>query len=575
MGYPKNDAHYAVLALKCQVRRPPDAEVTGKHLAVPLTCGTFAKTALITMQVNPDSTTPDSSSLANAPSLLKSSAVTAGGTLISRITGLVRETVFAALFGDGAAADAFFVAFKIPNFLRRLFAEGAFSQAFVPVLSEYRTKNTKTEIKLFIDHIAGSLGLALCAITVLGVLGAPLLAGIFAPGFLDDSSKFSLTVEMLRITFPYLLLISLTGFAGGILNSYGHFTVPAVTPVFLNISLICCALLLSPYFAEPTLALAWGVLLAGIIQLMFQLPFLSHLKLIPRPRFNPTEPGVKKVLSLMVPVMFSVSVGQINLLVDTILATSIEGDGSVSWLYYSDRLLELPLGIFGIAIATVILPALSRIHSSGDEKAFASTLEWGLRSILVVGLPATVALITLAQPLVITLYQRGKFGIESVLPTALSVQAFTVGLVAFMAIKILASAYFSRQDTRSPVRYGVIALISNIVLNLLLIVPLAHVGLALATSLSAFLNAGLLIKGLINYKVLTFTKAWWVFVARIIMASGFMLAVLLLLQDTPAQWLAWSDFVRVGKLLLICTLGGLAYSIALLVLGLRPSNFRT
>jgi putative peptidoglycan lipid II flippase len=524
------------------------------------------------MQVPPAS--PSSETAAGHPGLLRSSVITSGATFLSRITGLVREIVLAWLFGDGAAADAFFVAFKIPNFLRRLFAEGAFSQAFVPVLSEYRQKFSTDEVKLFIDRISGTLSLTLAIITALGIAGASLISAVFAPGYLDDPQKFNLLVSMLQVTFPYLLLISMTGFAGAILNSYGNFSVPALTPVLLNVTLIAAALLLSPLFAEPALALAWGVLLAGSIQLLVQVPFLSHLKMLPRPRLTPRHEGVTKVMLLMLPVMFSVSVGQINLLLDTILATMIEGDGAVSWLYYADRLLELPLGIFGIAIATVILPSLSRIHSKGNEKEFAATLEWGLRSILVLGVPASVALIVLAQPLIITLYQRGAFGVDSVNPTAASLQAFSIGLVSFMAIKILASAYFSRQDTRTPVRYGVIAMISNMVLNLLFILPLGHVGIALATGLAAIINAGLLLRGLVQRKVFAPGGAWWMYVFKVFAASAVMLGVLLVIRQSPAQWSAWSDFVRAGVLLLVCAAGGLTYLLALLALGVRPSHFR-
>jgi putative peptidoglycan lipid II flippase len=507
-------------------------------------------------------------------SLLRSSAVTSGSTFISRILGLVREMVFAALFGDSAAADAFFVAFKIPNFLRRLFAEGAFSQAFVPVLSSYRTNATRDEIRLFLDHVAGSLGLVLALITVIGVLAAPVLAGIFAPGYLDDDAKFALLAEMLRITFPYILLISLTGFAGAVLNSYGHFAAPALTPVILNVVLIGSALLLGPLFSEPAMALAWGVLMAGGLQLMFQLPFLAHLKLVPRPRFKGRHPGVKQVLSLMLPVMFSVSVGQINLMLDTILATSIEGDGSVSWLYYSDRLMELPLGIIGIAIATVILPTLSRIHSRGDTVEFGRTLDWGLRCIVVMGLPASVALVSLAHPLIITLYQRGEFGVDSVVPTAQSLQAYSLGLLAFMAIKVLASAYFSRQDTRTPVRYGVIAMVSNMVLNLILLIPLAHVGLALATSISAFINAGLLWWGLHRQGGVDAGAGWPLLMLRVGAALLCMLLVLYLLSRPDAVWIAWTDLQRVGWLALVCAAGGLSYLVALWLGGLRLAHFR-
>lgn len=526
------------------------------------------------MQQSPEPASPDPRPAGTGRGLLRSSVVTSGSTFISRILGLVREMVFAALFGDGAAADAFFVAFKIPNFLRRLFAEGAFSQAFVPVLSSYRTSSTREDIKLFLDHVAGSLGLVLTVITVIGVAAAPVLAAVFAPGYLDDDGKFALLAQMLRLTFPYILLISLTGFAGAILNSYGHFAAPALTPVILNVVLIGAALLLSPLFAEPALALAWGVLLAGLLQLMFQLPFLAHLRLIPRPRLGGAHPGVKKVLTLMLPVMFSVSVGQISLLLDTVLATSIEGDGSVSWLYYSDRLMELPLGIIGIAIATVILPALSRIHSQGDAAAFARTLDWGLRSIVVMGLPAAVALLYLARPLIITLYQRGEFSAEAVGPTALSLQAYSLGLLAFMAIKVLASAYFSQQDTRTPVRYGVISMVSNMVMNLLLLIPLAHVGLALATSLSASLNAALLWRGLRQRGSLGSMPGWGRFLLQVSGALLAMLLVLVLLARPDATWLAWNDLARVLWLALTCAAGGLAYLLALWLAGIRLAHFR-
>ncbi|MES2606809.1 MAG: murein biosynthesis integral membrane protein MurJ [Pseudomonadota bacterium] len=506
--------------------------------------------------------------------MLKSSIVTSGSTMSSRVLGMIRETVFAAVFGADAAADVFFLAFRIPNFLRRLFAEGAFAQAFVPVLSEKRKTESPEQVKQFIDRVAASLGAALLITTVLGVIGAPLLATLFAWGFMDDPSKFGLLVDMLRITFPYLILISLTGFAGAILNSYGHFAVPALTPVILNVVLILTAWLLAPFFAEPAIALAWGVLLAGALQLMFQLPFLAHLRMLPRPRLDLQDAGVRKVLGLMLPVMFSVSVGQINLMIDTALATSIEGDGSVSWLNYTDRLVELPLGIFATAIATVILPALSRLKTSGDAAAFSHTVEWGLRCCLLVGMPACFALLILAEPMVITLYQRGAFGVEDVLPTARSVRALGAGLLAFMAVKILASAYFSRQDTQTPVRCGVIAMVSNIVINLILIVPMKHVGLALSTAIAAFINAGLLLRGLLQRKVLVFAPEFWSVLVRLVLANLIMVVVLLLLQQPAQLWLQWDDLSRVLHLLLHCLVGGLVYLGALWLCGMRPRHFR-
>lgn len=505
--------------------------------------------------------------------LARSGLVVSSMTFLSRILGLAREVVFAALFGDSAGADAFFVAFKVPNFLRRLFAEGAFSQAFVPVLSEYRKTRSMAEVKQLLDHVASRLGAILLLVTALGVVGAPVLAAMFGFGYLDEGDKFDLLVQLLRITFPYILLISLTGFAGAILNSYGRFAVPAMTPIFLNLSLIGCALLLSPLMAEPVMALAWGVMLAGLIQLMFQLPFLAHLKLMPRPRWRGGHPGVNRIITLMLPIMFSVSVGQINLLLDTMLATT-QASGSVSWLYYGDRLMELPLGIFGVAIATVILPSLSRIHATEDSQAFASTLDWGLRCIFLVGLPAAAALVVLADPLVITLYQRGEFSVESVAPTVAALRAYALGLMGFMAIKVLTSAYFSRQDTRTPVKIALIAMAVNIVLNLVLIWPLAHVGLALATSIGALVNAGLLCGGLLRAGVWRVGAAWLRYLSSLGLAVLLMCLALYYLVPEAEQWLAWGDGQRVLMLLVTCAGGGLVFLLSLLVTGVRPKDFR-
>ncbi|MDR0779197.1 MAG: murein biosynthesis integral membrane protein MurJ [Pseudomonadales bacterium] len=506
--------------------------------------------------------------------LLRSSVVTSGSTLLSRILGLARETVFAALFGDGAAADAFFIAFRIPNLLRRLFAEGAFSQAFVPVLAEYRAKGDHAQIHDFVRHVSGALGTALLLITVLGVILAPWLSGLFAPGFIGNTAKFELLVAMLQVTFPYILLISLTGFAGAILNSYGNFAVPALTPVILNVVLIVAALAVSPLFSEPTMALAWGVLIAGFLQFGVQLPFLRGLRLMPWPRLDWKHSGVNRVLGLMVPVLFSVSVGQINLLLDSVLATSIQGDGNVSWLYYSDRLMELPLGMFAVGIATVILPALSRIHNAKEVTQFSDTLQWGLRCVLVLGIPASAAFLVLADPLIVTLFQYGAFGVDAVAPTRRSLQAYSIGLVGFMAIKVLASGYFSRQDTRTPVRYGVVSMVSNMALNLLFILPLAHVGLALATSLSALLNAGLLLRGLVQRQVLNWRAGWVAFLLKLTLATVAMVVVLLLIDPGLETWLVWRASMRVLWLLLICGGGALVYGGVLLACGVRLRDFR-
>ncbi len=439
----------------------------------------------------PPSDTSTAVNVAPARGLMRSGLVVSVMTMLSRVMGLVRDVVVATLLGASDGADAFFVAFKIPNFLRRLFAEGAFNQAFVPVLSEYSTQRTKQEIRELLNAVAGSLTALLALITALAMLCAPWLIWVFAPGFGNDPDKLAMTADMLRLTFPYLLLISLTAFSGSVLNTWNRFAVPAFTPVLLNLSLIGAALFLTPLMDEPAMALAWGVLIAGAAQLIFQVPFLMRMGLMPTPWPNFAHEGVKRILKLMAPALFGVSVSQINLLLDTVLA-SLLAAGSVSWLYYSDRLVELPLGVFGVAIGTVILPALSKRHASQSKTHFAAMLDWALRVVLLLGLPAALALGVLAEPLLITLFHYGAMTDTDIQMAAMSLRAYAFGLVAFMLIKVLAPGFFARQDTKTPVKVGIIAMIANMVFNLILIWPLAHAGLALATALSAFLNAGLL-----------------------------------------------------------------------------------
>ncbi len=494
-------------------------------------------------------------------------------TMLSRVLGLARDIVIANFFGAGAGADAFFVAFKIPNFMRRLFAEGAFSQAFVPVLSEYRTTVTPAETRVLINSVAGTLGLVLVLITVVAVAAAPLLTAVFAPGFLDDDIKFGLTADMLRITFPYLFLISMTAFAGAILNSYGNFAVPAFTPVLLNLSLIGSVYFLTPYLDLPVMALAWGVMIAGFAQLFFQLPFLAKLGLLPKPKVNRQHEGVRRILKLMTPALFGVSVSQVNLLLDTILASFLV-TGSVSWLYYSDRLSELPLGVFGIAIATVILPSLSRKHASANTGEFSATLDWAVRAVLLIGIPAALALMVLAVPLISTLFQHGALADEDVLMSAQSLRAYAVGLLFFMLIKVLATGYFSRQDTKTPVKVGVVAMVANMVLNLMLVVPLAHAGLALATSLSAALNAGLLWNGLRRQGIYSAQPGWWRFAGQLVGASVMMVALLLWLNPADEYWLSADVWKKIFWMALLCFGGGAVYFVSLFASGVRIRQFR-
>ncbi|MBT3145854.1 murein biosynthesis integral membrane protein MurJ [Neptunomonas phycophila] len=495
-------------------------------------------------------------------------------TLLSRVLGLVRDVVIANLFGATGSADAFFVAFKIPNFLRRLFAEGAFSQAFVPVLSEYRTQRTLADVQLLVNRVAGTLGAILLLVTLIAVAASPIVTTVFAPGFyMHETVKFDLASDMLRITFPYLLLISLTAFAGAILNSYERFAVPAFTPVLLNVCLIGCALFLTPIMDEPVMALAWGVLMAGAVQLCFQLPFLWHLRLLPKPRWGWQDEGVQRILMLMLPALFGVSVAQINLLLDTVLASFLQ-TGSVSWLYYSDRLSELPLGVFGIAISTVILPSLSRKHASQSTDSFAHTLDWAVRMILLIGLPSAVALVMLAEPLIITLFKYGAMTERDVAMSAMSLRAYGVGLLAFMLIKVLAPGYFSRQDMKTPVKIAIQAMVANMVFNLLLIFPFQHVGLAAATSMSAFLNAGLLLRGLLKEGVFVWQPGWGLYLVRLIVALLTLASVIYWLSPSVTQWLAadiWSRAVLMGR---VVGVGVVAYFAVLVGLGMRLRDIR-
>lgn len=453
--------------------------------------------------------------------LLKSTAVVGGFTLISRILGFIRDVVIAYVFGASTSTDAFFVAFKIPNFMRRLFGEGAFSQAFIPVLSEYKTQRDKAEVKHLVNHVAGHLGGVLLLVTIIGIVIAPLLVLIFAPGFFQNKEKYDLTIAMLQITFPYLLFIALTAFAGAVLNTYGQFAVPALTPVLLNVCLIGAALWIAPSLEQPVMALAYAVFFAGLIQLAFQLPFLHRLHLLPKPSFKRHDEGVSRIYRLMLPALFGVSVSQINLLIDTLMASFLV-TGSISWLYYSDRLMEFPLAIFGLALATVMLPDLSKSVAQGDMQKYSKTLDWALRWLFLIVIPSMLGLIVLAAPILTTLFHNGEFSDNDVIRTSHSLIAYSVGLVGFVLIKILASGFYSRQDTRTPVKIAVIAMVANMVLNLILIWPLAHAGLALATSLAALLNAGLLYRGLRTEGVFQPQPGWRRFLLRIAMASGCM-----------------------------------------------------
>ena len=518
--------------------------------------------------------------------LLRSSGVVSFFTMLSRIMGLIRDVVLARVIGAEAFADVFFVAFKIPNFFRRLFAEGAFAQAFVPVLGEYRERGSRAAVRELVSRAIGTLGFSLLLITLAVVVMAPFFAALFAPSWYQEQpDKFTALGSMLRITFPYLMFISLTGVAGGILNSYDRFAVPAFTPLLLNTTLIAAALFAAPAFDQPTLALAWGVFFAGVVQLTFQLPFLQRMHMLPMPVVDWHHPGVRKILGLMAPAIFGVSVSQINLLLDTVLATFLP-TGSVSWLYYSDRLAELPLGVFGVAIATVILPNLSRHHAAESTAAYSQTLEWAIKMVLLVAIPAAAALILLAQPILVALFFYGDVMTARDMQMAtFSLQAYSLGVVAFMLIKVLAPGFFARQDMRTPVRIGIVAMASNMLLNLLFLVPLhlywqiGHVGLALATSVSAYLNAALLFHQLRRRQIYRTSGQWSVFGLRLLAALAAMLAVVWLLADGLGALDAsvWQRFVwwqRGLRLAGVCAGGAAIYAAVLFLAGFRAGDLR-
>lgn len=505
--------------------------------------------------------------------LLKSGAIVSAMTLISRVLGLVREIVLANLLGAGMGADLFFVAQKIPNFLRRLFAEGAFAQAFVPVFAEYQLKRSKEEVHALLNKVAGTLGLIVLLLTVAVVIAAPLVTSVYAPGFRDDPEKFELAVYMLRITFPYLLFISLTALAGSVLNTLNRFAVPAITPVFLNVCLIIAGTLVAPELDQQAVAMAWAVLVAGVVQLSFNLPFLWREGLLPRPVWGWKDQGVQRVLKLMLPAMFGVSITQISLMLDVIFLSFLE-EGSVSWLYYADRLLEFPLGLFGIAIATVILPSLSRQHSSEDPTSYQATIDWALRVLLLIGLPAMVGLVLLSDGLSLTLYQHGAFSEEDAYKVGDALILYSIGLLSFMSIKVLATGFFGRQDTRTPVKFAMISVAFNMIANAILIWPMQFLGLALATTLSSSLNALLLYRTLNKRGIYRPQPGWGKWAGKVGGASVVMAIVIMLLHPGNQVWAAAGHGQRILYTAVLVGAGAGSYFVALWLMGMRVHHLR-
>ncbi len=516
----------------------------------------------------------------SAPRLVRTTLLIGSFTFLSRILGFVRDILFARYFGAGPAMDAFLVAFKIPNFFRRLFAEGAFSQAFVPVLGDLHHRDGHPAARDLVAHASGTLGLVLLVVTAVGIFTAPWVIDVFAPGFLAHPATHALAAGMLRWTFPYLFFIALVALSAGSLNVYGHYAAPAATPILLNLTLIAATLWLTGVVRVPITALAVGVLAAGALQLAFQIPFLARRGLLVRPRVGFRHPAVRRILALMLPSLFGASVMQVNLLVDTAVATFL-APGSVSWLYYADRLMEFPLGVFAVALGSVVLPRLTRAHSRREGDDFSRTLDNALRLILLVVLPAAVGLAVLAGPLLVTLFTRGAFNAFDARMAAWALVAYALGLLGFTSIKVLAPGYYARQDTRTPVKIGILAVGANLLLMGILVPlwlalrwPAPHAALALATSLAALLNAALLARGLRRRRHWRPAPGWTPLLLRVVAASALMATVLLALAPPFAAWLRADLWIRAGTLLGLI-LGGVAvYVLGLLAAGLRPHHVR-
>ena len=511
--------------------------------------------------------------MSSPPSLLRSLATVSSFTLVSRILGFVRDFVIARSFGAGMMTDAFFVAFRLPNLLRRMFAEGAFSQAFVPLLAEYRNRQGEAATKQLVDRTATLLTVVVALVALLGIIGAPLLIYLTAPGFSADTAKFDLTVAMTRITFPYILFMALVALAAGILNTWSRFALPAFTPVMLNLAMIGMALLAAPWFDPPVLALAWAVFLGGLLQLAVQVPALKRIGMLPSLDWAPDDPGVRRIMKLMAPAILGVSVSQISLVINTIFASFLPS-GSVSWLYYADRLMEFPAGLLGAALGTILLPSLSKSHTTGQTEQFSALLDWGLRLTLLLTLPAALALGMLAVPLLATLFQHGAFTADDVFQTRSALVAYSVGLTGLIVVKILAPGYYARQDVRTPVRIAIITLIATQAMNLIFIGWLRHAGLALAIGLASCLNAGMLYRGLRKLGTYQPAPGWRAFAGKLTIALCILAFVLWFSAGSDLEWTRMTLADRLLRLTLVVGAGIFSYFATLAILGFRIADFK-
>jgi putative peptidoglycan lipid II flippase len=513
--------------------------------------------------------------------IFKKTSIVGLSTLASRITGLLREMFYAHSFGASALMDAFLVAFKIPNFLRRLFAEGAFSQSFVPVISEFRVQRSKNEVKDLVDGVSGTLGLVVFGISVLGVIGAPLIILLFAPGFTADHGKYEMAVAMLRWTFPYLFFISLTSLFSGVLNSYGRFAIPALTQVVMNGVMIAATLYAAAGSQNPGMTMSIGVFIAGAVQLVFQLPAVARLGLLGWPRWRPAMEGVRRIGKLMIPGIVGSSMAQVSLLLDTLIASFL-ATGSIAWLYYADRLMEFPLGVFSIALATVILPGLSAHHAAESKEGFSETLDWALRLTVLLAAPAAVGLLFFAVPLTATVFGYGRFHAFDVRMASYALMAYSWGLLGFSLVKVLAPGYYARQDTKKPVRIALTSLACTMTLNVAVVFPASrlgfpvpHVLLATSTCIGAAINTVLLWRGLTKAGVFRPSPLWPKFLLRVVLANAAMAVTLYLMSGDLDAWAAMRVLERVVRCAAGIVAGAAVYFGVLYAAGMRYRDLRT
>ncbi|MCT8350902.1 murein biosynthesis integral membrane protein MurJ [Photorhabdus kayaii] len=504
--------------------------------------------------------------------LLKSLAAVSSMTMFSRVLGFIRDAIIARIFGAGVAADAFFVAFKLPNLLRRIFAEGAFSQAFVPILAEYKNQQGDEATRTFIAYVSGMLTLILAIVTVLGVLAAPWVIYVTAPGFTDTADKFTLTTNLLRITFPYIFLISLASLVGAILNTWNRFSVPAFAPTLLNISMIVFALFVAPYCNPPVMALGWAVVAGGILQLLYQLPHLKKIGMLVLPRISFRDSGVWRVMRQMGPALLGVSVSQISLIINTIFASFLVS-GSVSWMYYADRLMELPSGVLGVALGTILLPSLAKSFSSGNHEEYTKLMDWGLRLCFLLALPCAVALGMLAEPLTVSLFQYGNFTAFDAAMTQKALIAYCFGLMGLIIVKVLAPGFYSRRDIKTPVKIAIVTLILTQLMNLAFVGPLKHAGLALSIGLASCFNASMLYWQLRKKDIFKPLAGWRVFLFKLVVAIAVMIAVLTVTLWLMPAWEQGNMAMRLLRLMVVVIAGASSYFAALVLMGFRLKDF--